>query len=214
MPKIKTAAPNTLVVDTRQGIRLRTMESGHHHGEDGDHEEEGHHGGEGPDHGQTMDDHARGKDPHIWLDPMLVKIQAITICQALKELEPENADFFQHNLSAFTRDLEILNRTITQALAPVKGSTVFVFHPSYGYLCDAFGLRQMAIEMEGKTPKGRELSTFIAQAKEQNVRVIFVQPQFDRNAAEKSPDPLMALCFPWTRWQKTISATCKTWPAP
>ena len=39
--------------------------------------------------------------------------------------------------------------------------------------------------MEGKAPKGKDLSLFIKKARENNVHVIFVQPQFDRSAARK-----------------------------
>jgi zinc transport system substrate-binding protein len=225
MPKIKTAAPNTLVVDTRQGVRLRTMTGHHHHeGEEEhhdmeEHEDEGeehhhdadehhhdadehhhdadehhhdadehHHDADehdGDHHGESLDDHARGKDPHIWLDPNLVKIQAKTICHALIDLDPQGKAFYKKNLAGFLDGLDSLDREIAEALKPVKGSTVFVFHPAYGYLCDAYGLKQLAVELEGKTPKGRELAQFIAKAKKDNVRVIFVQPQFDKNAAEK-----------------------------
>ncbi|MBI9074492.1 MAG: zinc ABC transporter substrate-binding protein [Desulfatibacillum sp.] len=186
IPKIKNGAPHTLVVDTRKGVRLRTMESGHHHeGEEELHGMEAHHDEGNDGHEESLDEHAMGKDPHIWLDPLLVKIQAQTICQTLIHLDPPGKDYYQANLEAFVGDLNALHGEIAQALAPVKGSTVFVFHPSYGYLCDAFGLRQLAIELEGKTPKGKDLAAFIARAKKENVRVIFVQPQFDRNAAEK-----------------------------
>ncbi|WP_028313291.1 metal ABC transporter solute-binding protein, Zn/Mn family [Desulfatibacillum aliphaticivorans] len=196
MPKIKTAAPNTLVVDTRQGIRLRTMSGHHHHEGEEEHHDMEEHGDEGEEHrhdadehdgdhhGESLDDHARGKDPHIWLDPNLVKIQAKTICHALIDLDPEGKAFYEANLESFLKGLDGLDREISQALKPVKGSTVFVFHPAYGYLCDAYGLKQLAVELEGKTPKGRELAQFIAKAKKDNVRVIFVQPQFDKNAAE------------------------------
>ncbi|ACL03249.1 periplasmic solute binding protein [Desulfatibacillum aliphaticivorans] len=196
MPKIKTAAPNTLVVDTRQGIRLRTMSGHHHHEGEEEHHDMEEHGDEGEEHrhdadehdgdhhGESLDDHARGKDPHIWLDPNLVKIQAKTICHALIDLDPEGKAFYEANLEGFLKGLDGLDREIAEALKPVKGSTVFVFHPSYGYLCDAYGLKQLAVELEGKTPKGKELAQFIAKAKKDNVRVIFVQPQFDKNAAE------------------------------
>jgi zinc transport system substrate-binding protein len=46
-------------------------------------------------------------------------------------------------------------------------------------------LRQKAIEFEGKRPKAKALAQFIKTAKKENVQVIFVQPQFDRNTARK-----------------------------
>jgi len=67
----------------------------------------------------------------------------------------------------------------------VTFSEKFQSHPSFGYFADTYGLKQMAVEVEGKRPKGKNLSRFIKQAKKENVRVVFVQPQFDQNAAKK-----------------------------
>ena len=60
---------------------------------------------------------------------------------------------------------------------------MYVFHPSYGYFADAYGLRQIAVEMGGKEPGARQLARLIHRAKEDGVRVIFVQPQFSKSSA-------------------------------
>ena len=179
MPKIKNAAPNTLVVDTRKGVKLRTMEGRHDH----EHERKHHH--EGDMHGKDEMDYSEGKDPHIWLDPLLVKIQAKNICDALIKLDPAGKAEYEANLKEFTGDLDIIHGKISKVLEPIKGEEIFVFHPAFGYLCDSVGMKQKAIEIEGKSPKGRDLVEFIAKARREKVRVIFVQPQFDRNAAKK-----------------------------
>ena len=46
-------------------------------------------------------------------------------------------------------------------------------------------MKQMAVQIEGKSPKGRELTRFVESARRNNVRVVFVQPQFDSSAARK-----------------------------
>jgi len=178
MPKIKSSAKKLEIVDTRKGIHLRSISGGPDQPDMKKnykqiHEEHGH------GHETT------GADPHIWLNPLLVKMQAETIYKNLVRLDPDGKDHYLGNLKIFGNDLEKLNNRISEALAPIKGSVIFVFHPAFGYFCDAYGLRQMAVEMEGKAPKIKELSRFIKLAKNKNVRVIFVQPQFDRNAARK-----------------------------
>jgi len=67
---------------------------------------------------------------------------------------------------------------------------VFVFHPAFGYFADAYGLQQIPVETMGRSPKGKELSAIIKLAKQENARVIFVQPQFDRQAARKIADAI------------------------
>jgi len=168
--KISTMNEQMRIVDTRKGIQLRKMESGVH----GSDVEES-----GPGH------HPEGLDPHIWLDPKLVRQQAKTICEALTDIDPFGRSLYAANLQAFAEDLEALDQKLRRILSPFKGRNLYVFHPSFGYLADAYGLHQVPIEIEGKTPKGRDLYKFIQSARSSQARVIFVQPQFDRQAARK-----------------------------
>jgi zinc transport system substrate-binding protein len=126
-----------------------------------------------------------GKDPHIWLDPKNAKIIARTIFTALADTDPENLNDYTINYESFIKELERLDERLRTALKDLKGENLFVFHPSFGYFTDAYGLHQIAIETMGKSPKGKELFKIIKLARKQKTRVIFVQPQFDRNTAQK-----------------------------
>ncbi|MCK5723282.1 MAG: zinc ABC transporter substrate-binding protein, partial [Gammaproteobacteria bacterium] len=59
-----------------------------------------------------------------------------------------------------------------------------VFHPSWGYFADTYGLKQVAVEIEGKNPKPSQLKELIEHAKEQGIKIIFVQPQFSSKSAK------------------------------
>ncbi len=122
-------------------------------------------------------------DPHIWLDPALVKIQAATIANELTRIDPANGDSYSKNLVAFQADLDALDARLREALAPVKGQTLLVFHPAFGYFADAYGMKQQAIEIEGKEPGARELGRIIAEAKASGVKVVFVQKEFSTASA-------------------------------
>lgn len=126
-----------------------------------------------------------GTDPHVWMNPVLVKKQAENMCNALCRVLPESSDDFRTNLQRFQADLDLLDQSIATALGPVAGETIFVFHPVFGYFADQYGLTQMAVEVEGKAPKGKALADFIKQARAAKARVIFVQPQFDTRTADK-----------------------------
>ncbi len=148
---------NLLVVDTRQGVPLRYF---------------------GGQNGRQV------PDPHVWLDPGRVKIQAQTIRRTLAELDPAHQDLFRGNMEAFLEDMEKTDREIRRVLAPFRGRRIFVFHPAFGYFCDAYGLVQVPVEREGKEPGARRLKELIARARREGVRVLFVQPQFSRKEAE------------------------------
>jgi zinc transport system substrate-binding protein len=123
-------------------------------------------------------------DPHIWLDPKLVMIQARTICNALAQLDPVHEEEFKTNLSSFNADLINVDAKIAQTLAPVKGSKFYAFHPAFGYFGDSYGITQVAVEIEGKAPSAKQLTSIIKMAKKDNVKVIFVQMQFAKKGAQ------------------------------
>lgn len=243
LDKVRRQNPDLLIVDTRQGIRLRKMEAHHHHDDEDEDDAHGHahpieadgnnngigiggdsvpaaaddavdsgdhapHGHEADHaHGADADDaHAaaalpdatdsvaatdaatseadrEGRDPHIWLDPLLVKKQAETICAALSRLDPEGATVYEANRAAFAAELDRLHREIRGILAPLKGHDLFVFHPAYGYFAERYHLHQVPVEIEGKTPSARQLVELIDRARAAEAKVIFVQRQFSREAA-------------------------------
>jgi zinc transport system substrate-binding protein len=151
------------VVDLRGGLELRHLEACDH---DHDH-----------DHGEE------GADPHIWLAPDLLKVQAETVAATLSELAPDHAADFEANLRALHEDLDRLDADLAELLAPVRGRRMYVYHPSWGYLCDAYGLEQVPIEIEGKEPSDAELTEFQERARADRVRVVFVQPQIAGQSA-------------------------------
>jgi zinc transport system substrate-binding protein len=51
-------------------------------------------------------------------------------------------------------------------------------------LADDYGLEMISIEVGGQEPSAAELAQLISQAKEENIRVIFVQPEFSTRSAE------------------------------
>ena len=119
------------------------------------------------------------------MSPMLVKQQAATMADALGDLVPAHAARFQKNYERFARKLDQLHDRLKNLLAPLAGQNFFVFHPAFGSFADAYGLKQIPVETMGRSPKGKELSVIIKLARQEKARVIFVQPQFDAQAARK-----------------------------
>lgn len=176
--KIGSMFKNLKVVDLQKGIELRTMTEEEEH----DHGDSHGHAHVGEKHGHTHD--AGEKDPHTWLDPRLARVQAQTIADTLISLDPAHKAVYEKNLADLQKDLDAIHDQLTKALAPLKGRKFFVFHPAYGYFGDAYGLKQIAVQLGGKEPTGRQLARLIQLAKEDDVRVIFVQPQFSQKTAE------------------------------
>lgn len=199
LERIMGASPGITVVHTAQGIEKIPM-SGHHHGDahghgEGEHHEgeaHGHHEGEthshheGEHHEGGHHQHEHGTlDPHIWLDPALVKIQAANIRDGLSRVDPEGSAAYAANTARFIEELDRLDAEIRAILSPIPENrrSFLVFHPSWGYFAKAYGLRQVSIEVEGKEPSPKDMAHIIAEGREEGVRVVFVQPQFSEKSA-------------------------------
>jgi zinc transport system substrate-binding protein len=143
-----------------------------------------HHGEEAHAHDHEAEEKTANLDPHIWLSPPLVKQQAETIYSALVELNPEKETLYQENLNQFLADLDALDKNIEETLADLEQKTFMVFHPSWGYFAEEYNLEMIPIEVGGTEPSAAELSQFVKQAKEEDIQVIFVQPQFGVRSAE------------------------------
>ncbi|MBU1568539.1 MAG: zinc ABC transporter substrate-binding protein, partial [Proteobacteria bacterium] len=135
------------------------------------------------DHHEEGEDEHHGLDPHIWLSPALVKKQAAIMQEALTELFPDKASFFQQNLITFTKKIDLLDAELRALLQGKEGMRFMVFHPSWGYFAKEYGLEQVAVEIEGKEPKPNQLRKLIEQARAENIHVIFAQPQLSTKSA-------------------------------
>ncbi|MEJ2346757.1 MAG: zinc ABC transporter substrate-binding protein [Gammaproteobacteria bacterium] len=130
-------------------------------------------------------DHDHGpKDPHIWLDPLLVRHMCRTFKDALVRLDPAHAEDYQANFERYARQLEQLDQDIRRTLSGLGSRRFMVFHPAWGYFAAAYDLTQVPIEIGGKSPGPRTLAAIIGLARRERIRVIFVQRQFSRRDAE------------------------------
>jgi zinc transport system substrate-binding protein len=166
MDRFLGANPQMLVVDTTQGIERLPLPAGLE-------EEEM---TPGSPEGQV--------DPHIWLSPSLVKVQAQTIADTLSQLDPERASQFQANLDAFVQDIDRLDAHIHETLEGVTHRRFLVFHPAWGYFARDYDLQMLAIEVGGQEPSAAELADLIRFAQQHHIQVVFASPQFSQQDAE------------------------------
>ena len=123
-------------------------------------------------------------DPHIWTSPTLVRKMAETIYQTLVEIDAQNEPTYKANLMNFLSDIDTLNAEIIQSLSNIENRKLMVFHPAWGYFCEEFGLEQIAVEIGGTEPSAAELANLILLAKQENIRILFAQPEFSTQIAE------------------------------
>ncbi|PCI91085.1 hypothetical protein COB11_08705, partial [Candidatus Aerophobetes bacterium] len=173
MSSLKTLNPNLKIVNLSRGIPILddTKDNfvfgscgAHSHDHDRDH---------GHDH----------EDLHFWMSPTLMMTQAETITDALSKEFPNNAKFYRKNLKKVLEKLSALNGQITSILYPYKDSAVITSHPSLTYFCKNYGLIQISIECEGKSPLPRDISKILSLTRKHHTLCVFIQEQFDNKGA-------------------------------
>jgi zinc transport system substrate-binding protein len=162
-PKVAALFPNLRIVDGTAGVAFRLLE----------------------EHADADDTHSETEiDRHTWLGSAPAKILAAHIRDTLAQADPSNAGYYAENYETLARDIDREFDILRNDLAPLKGRSVFVYHPSFGYFLDEFGIRQEAVETGGKEPGPRALNRLIALAKQEQPAAIFVQAQFPVTAAK------------------------------
>lgn len=158
MDRIRGMNPDMKIIDLRTGISLRNMGDHHHHA--------------GSDQEQVS------KDFHIWTNPRLVIAMAAQIRDALTRADPAGAAEYEANYQTFAADLRALDAKIRSLFAGLDNRRFLVFHPAWGYFAEAYGLEQIAIEVEGKQPGAATLAHLIERAKREDIHTIFAQRQY------------------------------------
>jgi zinc transport system substrate-binding protein len=165
LKKIAGTNPDMAVIPTDRGIQKLPMAVHRHHEEQAP-----------PEHGTL--------DPHIWLSPPLVMIQARTILEAMQAVDPVHRSVYESNFRAFISQLSDLDAELRGIFTGSAGRQFMAFHPSWGYFAQAYGLKQVPIEIEGKEPKPAHLRELIEHAREDGIQAVFVQPQFSARSAK------------------------------
>ncbi|MDP3033792.1 MAG: zinc ABC transporter substrate-binding protein [Methanobacteriaceae archaeon] len=123
-------------------------------------------------------------DPHVWVSPKNAQLMVENIYQGLVKIDPQNKEYYLINKENYLKELRQLDKNITNELSNQKGSKILVYHPSWGYFCQDYGMTQIAIEKEGKDPTPKEMVNIINLSKKDNITAIFVSPQYNTRSSE------------------------------
>jgi zinc transport system substrate-binding protein len=145
-------------------------------GEEDAEAEEEHQEAEADEHDHS---HAGGRDPHIWLSPARVSYMVEIIRDELIEIMPQYEAEFNKNAEAYLEELEAVDQENKEILAPYEGEEILVYHPSFGYFTEHYGLKMIAIEAEGKEPGPRHLQEIIEFARAKGINNVFYQAEID-----------------------------------
>ena len=126
---------------------------------------------------------AIGYDPHVWLSPACVRQMAEKILEVLSGLNPKQANQYKINYLKFVKEIDELNSQLLKLFSDCNGKKIIVYHPTLSYFARDFGLQQVSLESGGKEPTPQTMMNVIKTAKEEGIKVIYIQSETDREQA-------------------------------
>lgn len=162
--KLQANTPNLPFYDMSEGIDLIHEINGH-------------------THGNNEDRHTHGVEPHIWNSTRNASILAENICKVLCEIDSVNKPYYQQRLDSLQKEIQTTDKEV-QELMEHADQAFLIYHPALSYFAKDYGLKQISIEEGGKEPSPAHLQELIRTCRENQVRIIFVQQEFDVRNAE------------------------------
>lgn len=130
--------------------------------------------------------HDHGENAHIWVSISLYIKQVENIRDGLIEIDPANQDKYIANAQKYIEELNSLKQRMHESIDKLENKKIITFHEAFAYFAEEFGLDVVAvIEREpGTYPSAGEVASIIDLVKENDVKAIFVEPQYSRSAAD------------------------------
>lgn len=125
-------------------------------------------------------------DPHVWAAPRAMDMAAREVAAVLVQSDPDHKQQYEKNLRQLRAEIAELDRAIVEWWATAQRHKVYVYHPAWAHLADQYGFEQVALEEGDKAPSPERLVNLIRAAKQQAVKLVYV---------EKGVSPKSAMTF-------------------
>ncbi len=170
--------PNAVIIDATKGLHALKSKCGCGH-------EHGHNHAEAEEHEHGHEHSHGGLNPHLFASPVTAMGMVGNIAAGLEKADPSNAARYRANAKAYLEKLNVLKKQIEALSSRVKGNSIIAQHGIFDYLAKPLGLEVAATISDGQTaPSAAEMKNLIHEIKEENISVIFTEPQYPARTAE------------------------------
>lgn len=130
-------------------------------------------------------------DPHIWTSPINAKIICENISKALSKIDILHQKIYKRRCDSLIRRIEKIDLAIRKKILKPNVNKVFaIYHPSLTYFANDYGLKQITLEEEGKSPSVAQIADFIKKCKQKKVALVFIQKEFSHQQLTSVADHL------------------------
>jgi zinc transport system substrate-binding protein len=118
-----------------------------------------------------------GLDPHVWLDPVLMKKIVQVVEEQLADADPDHGATYAANAARYVSQLDALDQEYQQGLAHCQRKEIVTSHEAFGWLARRYGLEQHAIAgiSPDQEPSANRIAELSDLAKRDGVTTIFTE---------------------------------------
>jgi ABC-type Zn uptake system ZnuABC Zn-binding protein ZnuA len=135
-------------------------------------------------------------DPHVWFDPMNVKVMATNIANALSGIDPDGAAAYSARNVAYGAQLDALDTWIAAQITtiPPERRKLVTNHDAFGYYVKRYGLTFVgsvipSIDSQAE-PSAKETAALVDKIKAEGVPAIFtettINPKLEEELAKQA----------------------------
>lgn len=154
--------------------------------------------------------HSHGVDPHIWLSPKAMKKMIIKAAEAIAQAGINDKNEVLARRDSLLGVVDEVDLYITSKLTESKSFAIV--HPSLSYFAADYGLRQIALEIDGKEPSAATIRMIVDELQTENIATIFYGAQTSDAVAQVvaseigcSLTPFDPLAANWSEAMKKVT---------
>jgi zinc transport system substrate-binding protein len=132
---------------------------------------------------QHEGEQVEGADPHYWVSPKCAIIMASSVKEFLSGLNPSHSLKYAANFQDLILKIQDLDRKGQELFSTVQKKSFMIYHPNLAYLARDYGLEEITVEFEGKEPPPSRMKELIDLARQDGIKTIFVQREYDTKNA-------------------------------
>lgn len=133
-------------------------------------------------------EHGTGVDPHTWTSPRSAAVIVQNLCETLCRIDTASAAYYTERAERLLQRIDSVDNVVRQTLEKCTSRTFLIYHPALGYLARDYGLTQVSLEEGGKEPTADSMRKLIRRAKNDSIRVLFVQQEFSEAGSQALAD--------------------------
>jgi ABC-type Zn uptake system ZnuABC Zn-binding protein ZnuA len=139
-------------------------------------------------HEHEHDTTGKSGDPHIWVDPILVRDHVVgLLVEGLTAVQPERRSTWEAQAQLLRAQLTALDEELRTVLAPVRGKSYISLHSAWRYFGKRYGLQEAGViePFPGREPSAREIARMAEAARHAGTRTVLAEPQLNPRMAEQ-----------------------------